>query len=397
MLGRAAADDPAAERLNRTELAQPAVFVIDYAMAKLWMSWGIVPEAVIGHSLGEYAAACIAGMLSLEDALALVADRARMIQALPGGAMLAVSMDESALRPFLSPDAVDRHGQRAGADGRLGTEGCGRGGCGAAAGGCRPHRAPPADDARLPLAHDGAGGGGAGGARGAGASCARRRIPMISNVTGTWISDAEATDPGYWTRHLLGTVRFADGVARAAARARPRAAGGRPRADAVHVRPPAAGRRRASRRRWPSMPSLRYAYDRKPDAQFLAEALGRLWVAGVEPDWRAYRAGERRRRVQLPTYPWEKQRYWVDPPALPRSPPQPPRRWTDTRRPDPADWTYLPDVDAHRVRRHRRRARRTCSSSARRGRWRTGWRPRSEAGGTCPLLRSGGGFGGWGS
>jgi len=105
MLGR---DEPdaAAGELDRTELAQPAVFVIDYALAKLWMSFGIVPAAVIGHSLGEYAAACIAGILTLEDALALVADRARIIQALPGGAMLAVSLSADEVAPWLSNDVA---------------------------------------------------------------------------------------------------------------------------------------------------------------------------------------------------------------------------------------------------------------------------------------------------
>src|SRR5215211_6075903 len=106
MLGRDDAVDPPAERMNHTELAQPAVFVVDYALAKLWMSLGIVPAAVIGHSLGEYAAACIAGILSLEDALALVAGRAKLIQALPAGAMLAVSTDPATVRPHLAGEAA---------------------------------------------------------------------------------------------------------------------------------------------------------------------------------------------------------------------------------------------------------------------------------------------------
>ncbi|HEX5723931.1 MAG TPA: type I polyketide synthase, partial [Longimicrobiaceae bacterium] len=210
MLGRDAAPDPAAERLNHTALAQPAVFVVDYALARLWMSFGIVPAAVIGHSLGEYAAACIAGILSLEDALALVADRARLIQELPGGAMLAVSLDPDAVRPYLSvavavatvnapgltavagpEDAVEAVRARLEADGhaarRLPTT--------------HAFHSPMLAGAAERLAE-----------RAAGARLRPPAIPMVSNVTGTWITDAEATDPGYWTRHLLGTVRFAEGV-----------------------------------------------------------------------------------------------------------------------------------------------------------------------------------------
>ncbi|HST57045.1 MAG TPA: type I polyketide synthase, partial [Longimicrobium sp.] len=340
MLGRARADDPAQARLNQTELAQPAVFVIDYAMAKLWMHWGIVPEAVIGHSLGEYAAACIAGILELEDALALVADRARMIQALPGGAMLAVPLDESAVRPFLSADAAIATVNAPGLTVVSGTE--------AAVAEAEKRLADAGHVARrlptthafhspmmAPVAERLT-------ARVAQSTLRAPAIPMISNVTGTWISDAEATDPEYWTRHLLGTVRFADGIAellREPGRVLVEVGPGQTLSTFVRQRPQAEGETAPLA----VVPSLRYGYDRKPDAQFLAEALGRLWVAGVEAEGSAYRAGERRRRVQLPTYPWEKQRYWVDPPAPQALAAAAAARGDDlSRRPDPADWTYLP-------------------------------------------------------
>ncbi|WP_420129756.1 beta-ketoacyl synthase N-terminal-like domain-containing protein [Longimicrobium sp.] len=358
MLGRSAPME-GADRLNRTELAQPAVFVIDYAMAKLWMSWGIVPDAVIGHSLGEYAAACISGVLSLEDALALVADRARMIQALPGGAMLAVSMDEADLRPLLSASA-ERDSILPSPRGTSG-EGPGEGHLSIAtvnAPGLTVVSGP--EDAvaalekaladagrtarRLPTTHAFHSAMMQPAAQGLAARVARVRmsppqIPMISNVTGTWITDDEAADPAYWTRHMLGTVRFAEGVAELLAepgRVLLEVGPGQTLSTFVRQRPASEGEQAPAA----VIPSIRYAYDRKPDAQFLAEALGRLWLAGVEPDWRAYRAGERRRRLVLPTYPWEKQRYWVDPPADASTPPA---RAADTaRRPDPADWTYLP-------------------------------------------------------
>jgi len=327
--------DPAAGRLNRTGLAQPAVFVIDYALAKLWMSWGIVPRAVIGHSLGEYAAAAIAGILSLDDALTLVAGRARLIEPLPGGAMLAVSLGPDAVRPYLDdfvsiatvnapglsvvagPDeAVARLEKRLGDAGvvarRLATTHAFH----------TPMLQPAAEGvARL-------------------AATVRPRpprIPMVSNVTGTWITEAEATDPGYWTRHMLGTVRFAEGVGellKEPGRVLLEVGPGQTLGTFVRQRPGDGEEHPAA-----VIPSLRYTYDRRPDQAVLIEALGRLWLAGVAPDWDAFRGTERRRRVHLPTYPWEKQRYWVDPP-----------RWTDDRaapgahgrRPDPADWIYVP-------------------------------------------------------
>ncbi|HEU0301236.1 MAG TPA: beta-ketoacyl synthase N-terminal-like domain-containing protein [Longimicrobium sp.] len=337
MLGRTGPIE-GAERLNRTELAQPAVFVIDYALAKLWMSRGIVPDAVIGHSLGEYAAACIAGVLPLEDALALVADRARIIQELPGGAMLAVSLDESALRPLLSAELSIATVNAPGLTVVSGPDD--------AVAALERTLADAGHTARrLPTTHAFHSAMMAPAAERLAARVARTRmspprIPMLSNVTGTWITDAEATDPAYWTRHMLGTVRFAEGIAELLAepgRVLLEVGPGQTLSTFVRQRPQSD----AEQPPLAVIPSLRYAYDRKPDAQFLAEALGRLWIAGVEPDWAAYRDGERRLRVQLPTYPWEKQRYWIEAPdEVPTALSAPA---ADTaKRPDPADWTYLP-------------------------------------------------------
>jgi acyl transferase domain-containing protein/acyl carrier protein len=333
MLGRDAPVDPRAEPLNHTALAQPAVFVIDYALAKLWMSFGIVPAAVIGHSLGEYAAACIAGVLSLDDALALVADRARMIQELPAGAMLAVSLGPDALRPYLSAsvaiaaenapgltvvagpeDAVEAVRVKLEADGRVARR------LATTHAFHSPMMAPAAGRLAQRVAQ---------------ARLSPPSIPLVSNVTGTWISDAEAMDPGYWTRHLLGTVRFAEGVAellKEPGRVLLEVGPGQTLSTFVRQRPADASPAAAT------VPSLRYAYDRRPDAQFLLEALGRLWTAGVTPDWKAFRAGERRRRVRLPTYPWERQRYWIEAPSASAAPAAAPR----ARRADPAEWTYVP-------------------------------------------------------
>jgi acyl transferase domain-containing protein/acyl carrier protein len=328
------AADPAAALLNRTELAQPAVFVIDHALATLWRSWGIQPAAVIGHSLGEYAAACAAGILSLEDALALVAGRAKLIQALPGGAMLAASAGPDALRPHLGPGVavatVNAPGLTvlAGPDDAI-AEVERR----LTAAGIVARRLPTTHAFHSPMMRSAVEGLAA---LVASVHLRPPSVPMISNLTGTWITDAEATDPGYWTRHLLGTVRFAEGVGellRQPGRVLLEIGPGQTLSTFVRQRdgegeePPAA-----------VVASVRHAYDRRPDQAVLLEALGRLWLAGAAPDWAAFRGDERRRRVHLPTYPWEKQRYWVDPPAESAAV-HPVARGG---RSFPAEWTYLP-------------------------------------------------------
>ncbi|HEX6747473.1 MAG TPA: beta-ketoacyl synthase N-terminal-like domain-containing protein [Longimicrobium sp.] len=328
--------NPAAARLNRTDVAQPAVFVIDYALARLWMSWGIVPDAVIGHSLGEYAAACIAGVLSLEDALRLVAGRARLIDALPGGVMLAVSTSPDALRPHLpegvgiatvnAPGLCVAAGPESGIsilEKRLGDAGIVARRLPTTHAFHSPMMAPAADGvARLAAA----------------VRLSPPKIPMVSNVTGTWLADAEATDPAYWTRHMLGTVRFAEGIGellREPGRVLLEVGPGQTLGTFVRQRPGGDGEEAPAA----IVPSIRFAYDRRPDQAVLLEALGRLWLAGVSADWGAFRGPERRRRVHLPAYPWEKQRYWVDAPddaafsIAPRA---------EGKRTDPADWTYVP-------------------------------------------------------
>jgi amino acid adenylation domain-containing protein len=302
MLGRGAAagEDP----LGRTERAHPAVFVVEYALARLWMSWGVRPEAMIGHSLGEYVAATVAGVFTLEDALALLAERARLISGLPAGAMLAVPLDPAALRPRL------------------------RGGLALAA-----HNAPglctvsgPAAEVAALEAE----------LLGAGVACRRLaaehafhsagmapvseqlaellrgmrlrapETPFVSNVTGTWIRAEEATDPEYWTRHLCGTVRFAEGMAellRDGSRVLLEVGPGRTLGTfALH-----GGAAEGS-----TFASLRHAYTRQPDQAYLLETLGRLWMAGVPVDWDGFVAGERRLRTLLPTYPFERHAYWVE-------------------------------------------------------------------------------------
>ncbi|HTQ80791.1 MAG TPA: type I polyketide synthase, partial [Thermoanaerobaculia bacterium] len=210
MLGRGETAASALGPLDRTALLHPALFVIEYALAQLWMSWGIKPRAMIGYSIGEYVAACVAGVFPLAAGLELVAARAHIIDGLPRGAMLAVSLPEPELAALL-----DARLSLAAVNGKAFCVAAGpqeaiaelarvlaeRGVT------CRRLRAghafhsrmmEPALDAFLTAASR--------------LDLSAPTIPFVSNVTGTWITDGQATDPRYWAEHMCRTVRFGDGI-----------------------------------------------------------------------------------------------------------------------------------------------------------------------------------------
>ncbi|MES1243975.1 MAG: thioester reductase domain-containing protein [Acidobacteriota bacterium] len=296
MLGRAA-------QPSNTAQDQPAVFLVEMALARLWEFWGVRPSAALGYSLGEYSAACLAGVFSFEDGLRLVAERARLLDALPPGAMLAVPLPEdrldlteglavaavntSDLCVVAGPvEAVDALAARLGAKGvacrRLPTSHAFH----------SPAMAPAAEDLRRLLST---------------IELRPPAIPWVSNVTGTWIAEADAVDPEYWVRHLLGTVRFVEGL---------RTLCQEPSPVLLEVGPghglsTLALQQSAGRI---AIPTLRPVYDPKPDDEFLAGALARLWLTGAEIDWQGVHAGERLRKTALPTYPFQRQRYAFDPP-----------------------------------------------------------------------------------
>jgi FkbM family methyltransferase len=281
-------------RLHRMSAVHPAVFVIEYALAQLLMEWGIRPQAMLGYSLGEYTAACLAGVLSLGDCLTLVARRARMIEELPAGAMLAVPLPAGEIEPRLRDGlgiAVVNGPALHVVSGPLAAVDALEAELTAAGVVCRRLTSDHAGHSLMmePIA---------GRLREllAGFDLQPPRIPYVSNVTGTWIRPEEATDPGYWVRHLCGRVLFGDGLGRLLD------------LDSVllEVGPgqsltsfakqhPASGARRASL----MFSTLRSAYNLQPDRAFLLTTLGRLWMAGVPIDWAATHDG-RRHNVPLP-------------------------------------------------------------------------------------------------
>jgi acyl transferase domain-containing protein/acyl carrier protein len=298
--------EAAARELRRPACGQAALFAVQHALASLWMEWGVRPRAMLGHSVGEYCAACLAGVFPLADALRLVVARGRLLEELPEGAMLAVLLGEEELRPRLdgdlfvaaingpflclvsgAPAAVEE------LERRLRHEGVA----------CRRLEAAHAGHSRL-LAPKVA----SFVERLAAVPLAAPRLPFLSSVTGTWITAEQARDPAYWGEHLLRTVRFDQGL---------RVLFADPDQVLLEVGPDRTLSTLAMGH--PDRPpqqvvitSLANPEDRQPEVEALLAAAGRLWTAGVSLDGKSFH-GAGRRRVGLPTYPFERRRHWIEP------------------------------------------------------------------------------------
>jgi amino acid adenylation domain-containing protein len=298
----------AGPRLQATALAQPALFSVNFSVAALWRSLGFEPAAMLGHSVGEFVAATLAGVMRLEDALEVVAARGAMMQELPEGAMLAVMLAEPELKACLPGDlsiaavnasavcvvsgphpAIDAFEAKLTARGvgwrRLRTSHAFHSAM------VDPVIEPLAEMlARIPLKPP--------------------SIPYVSTMSGTWITADQATDPLYWARHCRETVRYAEALACLAEQLSP---------ILIEVGPgrtlTSLARQNHAMRGAPliaaSLPDA--AEERNADEVFL-DTLGRLWAAGAVPDWRALYEGAPQRRVVLPTYPFQRKRYFIDAP-----------------------------------------------------------------------------------
>jgi acyl transferase domain-containing protein/acyl carrier protein len=296
----------AVQQLNQTFITQPALFTIEYALAKLWMSWGIRPQAMIGHSIGEYVAACLAGVFSLEDALELVSIRGRLMQNLPRGAMLAVKLSEQALQPFLDDtvqlaavntpslcvvsgcsDAIEQLERRFVEEGWA----------------CRPlHTSHAFHSAMMdPILETF-------GEHVKNIPLRSPQIPYVSNVTGTWVEPADVMTPQYWVNHLRQTVRFAEGIGMVLRRADHillEVGPGQMLKSLVDQHPDKSPEQIV-------LSSLRRLQNQLSDEEFVLQTLGQLWLAGAHVDWLKLYTNERRCRLPLPTYPFERDRYWVE-------------------------------------------------------------------------------------
>lgn len=312
--------------LDETAYTQPALFAVEYALAQLWLSWGIRPAVVLGHSLGEYVAACIAGVFTLEDALRLVAERGRLMQATAAGAMAAVMADEAQVLAAISAHHMTSQVAIAALNGPQNIVIAGE--CQAVATVCQALEAQSIKTRKLNVSH-------------AfhsplmtpilaefaqvahGITYAPAQIPLISNLTGQ-LATADIATPDYWVRHIRQPVRFADSIvtlrqlkqietlleigptptllSMASDRGQ-----GPWSADAAPNAPS-----------WLLLPTLRPGH---ADWETLLTSLGQLYVQGHAIDWVSFGQLYNHRRLSLPTYPFQRQRHWIDAPKVDRAQP----------------------------------------------------------------------------
>ncbi|SFH83779.1 type I polyketide synthase [Albimonas pacifica] len=289
-----------------TAQAQPALFAMEVALAQVWTALGVAPAGLLGHSLGELSAACLAGVFDFETGLDLVAERGRLMQACAPGAMVAAIHPDRALEDLLPAEVeiAARNGPGLTAlsgpveaiaelEARLDAAGVGHRRLKTSHAFHSQAMAPAAEGFARHLAQ---------------VALRAPRLPVWSNLTGAHLTEAQATDPAYWARQLRETVRFGDGAAAAAALETP-----------VFVEVGPAGgldlllRRQGAERTVPGLAAL------TPEA--LLEAVGCAWRAGLSPDLAAL-SPPGARRVALPLYPFERERCWVEPDASAAAAPQ---------------------------------------------------------------------------
>ncbi|MGD2087400.1 MAG: beta-ketoacyl synthase N-terminal-like domain-containing protein [Candidatus Aminicenantes bacterium] len=324
--------------ITQPEIAQLLIFILEYALAKLLINWGITPDALIGYSFGEYTAACISGVFSLEDALSLVVSRGKLLQKTPEGAMLSVPLPKEKLLPWLDGSdlslAVD-NGPSCIVSGT------------AAEIRTFENRMKQNRYVCVPLPH---------------ASRAlhspmmkpmlkeledivgtldikKPGIPYISNVTGQWITDREATSPAYWAAHLQSTVQFSRGVKELLKNPGTIFVEVGPGHDLCGLIRHHVNDNTASL----VLNLVNHAQTGTSDARYLLTGLGRLWLSGINIDWPQFYRKEKRHRVPLPLYPFEGKRYWIEGDPVKMSiDARDTRGLQADKKPDAADWFYIP-------------------------------------------------------
>ncbi|UCH96078.1 MAG: SDR family NAD(P)-dependent oxidoreductase [Candidatus Aminicenantes bacterium] len=331
--------EEAAEKIGQFLYTTPIKFIFEYSLAVLLMTWGIQPDAMIGHSFGEYAAACLSGVFSLEDALFMAARRGRLMHGLPPGAMLSVPLSEEKLKPLLNSkislaavngeslcvvsgpvqdiDAFENQLNEKGHE-------------------CLRYYVPKAGHSAMvePILEEFK-------EKISRVTFNKPKIPYISGLTGKWITTRQAMDPGYWTRHLRNTVRFADGLTTLFQQPNPiflQVGPGRGLTLFVNQHP---GKKIST----PALDMVRHRKEEVSDVYYTLTKVGQLWLKGVSIDWQAFYAGQERCRIPLPTYFFERSFYPLQRDLF-RVPGDasitPPGKTKPRKKPSIADWFYIP-------------------------------------------------------
>jgi amino acid adenylation domain-containing protein len=333
--GRGENLEAAAEKINQFIYTSPIKFIFEYSLAKLIMKWGIKPHAMIGHSFGEYAAACLAGVFSLKDALTLVALRGRLMHELPVGAMLSVPLSEEELNTLLPEElslaAVNGPAQcivsgpveaTAALEEQLTQKGYE----------CVRLRVPRAGHSHMmePVLRTFQ-------EKAAQLTLNKPQMPYISGLTGEWVKTEQAIDPGYWAKHLRSTIRFYNGLTELLKEKNAifvQVGSDRSLSNFVHLHPDTGAGNLV-------LNLVRHPRDEISDSRFLLDKLGQLWLNGMQPDWQAFYSEETRQRVPLPGYPFEGQRYPIEADPFRAAAEMLPGR-SPARKADMADWFYVP-------------------------------------------------------
>ncbi len=303
-------DEAAAQQsLQDTFFTQPAIFVVEYALARFWQSLGIQPAMMVGHSIGEFVAATLAGVWDLHDALRIIALRGQLMQSLPRGSMLSVGASIDSVQKMLPATlqiasnnapglcvVAGPNAEVAAFKERLEAQNIF----------CRHLHTSHAFHSSMmepmlePLR-----------AEVAKVKLRGPSLPFVSTVTGKPITEKETTDPGYWSRHARSTVQFSTAVQWLIANNYDLFLECGPRATLCSL----VRKQFTAQRSCAAVPSLSDTHVDHAEWVAILFALGTLWQNGVSVDWDAFYAHEWRRRVPLPTYPFERQRYWVEPVA----------------------------------------------------------------------------------
>ena len=303
---KAGEEQRAGEQLRETRVTQPALFVVEYALTQLWQSWGVRPSVVLGHSIGEYIAACLAGVFTLSEALRLVTWRGRLMQEMAPGAMLAVGLSEEAvsevLHQELSLAAVNAPGWCvvSGATEAVAALERKLVGRGVEVSKLKTSHAfhsslmEPALERYQSVVEQ--------------VKLRGPKLRCLSNVTGHWLQESEAITANYWVRQLREPVRYSAAMAELLSEGEwvvLEVGPGQTLTTLNRLQPEA--------ERHEFLNSLPDAKHQSATMANLLQTLARLWLAGVNVDWRQYYKGQQRRRVALPTYPFQRETYWIDP------------------------------------------------------------------------------------
>ncbi|MCK5058788.1 MAG: SDR family oxidoreductase, partial [Candidatus Aminicenantes bacterium] len=323
--------------INSTEIAQPVIFIVEYALARLLMKWGIKPKAMIGHSIGEYAAASLSGVFSLEDALKLVIQRGKLMQQMPPGSMLGVAISEEELSPLLknkslalaavnsskqcvisgSHKAVEAFAKELEERGykirHLHTSHAFH----------SQMMAPMLTEFKAKVKE---------------VKLNKPKIPYISNVSGNWIKTGEATDPGYWSKQIHSTVRFADGLQKLFKEEDTLLVEiGPGKVLCTFVR-----QHNDKKTGHQTINLVRHPQEDAEDNYYLLNRLGQCWLYGVEIDWTGYHDEEKHYRIPLPTYPFDRRHYWIEGNPFKIGMEMMSSKTSLRKKTDMADWFYIP-------------------------------------------------------